>query len=195
MLVAEFRHKANFSGFIYQIQGNIDSFISIDAGTIFMGREESNAPRRAFDYPITGTVAATDSTDKWISFSLLNESYFYITHYELQQRKREAVHFMEQWSFEAYDDKNNNWIKLDTSSQDESFNYLGAQKVFSCKRGVFKHFRIHEEKQKYLVLQRIDVYGVFCQNKEICMKYIFGCATKQKLLFHYFPFIFIILLN
>ena len=185
MLVAEFRHKANFSGFIYQIQGNIDSFISIDAGTIFMGREESNAPRRAFDYSITGTVAATDSTDKWISFSLLNESYFYITHYELQQRKREAVHFMEQWSFEAYD--GNNWTKLDTSWNDDSFNKTGAQKIMPCTRGIYQQFRIREEGQNILVLNRIDIYGIFCQNKEICISYLRLKFTNRQSRINHIP--------
>ena len=184
MLVAEFRHSSNFTGFIYQIQGNIDSFITIKSGSVYENKTVHN-PRNAFNYSHYGEPAATGTTDKWISFSLLNNNFFYVTHYELQQRTDAERHFMEEWSFEAYD--GNNWTKLDTSWNDDSFNKTGAQKIMPCTRGIYQQFRIREEGQNILVLNRIDIYGIFCQNKEICISYLRLKFTNRQSRINHIP--------
>ena len=187
MIHALFKPNSHFKGFIYQIQGNIDTFISIEAGSIYQDKIV-HSPRNAFNFSHEGDAAATSYSEKWISFSLLNESFFYVTHYELQQRTDSTMHFMENWTFEALDDRNA-WIELDSRHQDPTFTNQGDMKIFPCQRkGIFQQFRIHELEQEILTLKRIDIYGIYCNTKEICLQYINSKNNKSLLLFSKTPF-------
>ena len=79
MIMSLFKPDANFTGFINLIQGRIDSYISYESGSLWDNRTEHDS-RNAFDYINSEYAAATDSKNKWISFSLLHNNYFYITH-------------------------------------------------------------------------------------------------------------------
>ena len=175
MIAAEFQPTAHFTGFINHIQGKIDSYLTISSGSLYQNQQMHN-PQNAFNYDSTTHAAATDRTEKWISFSFKN-NYFYVTHYELQQRSETTDHLMKNWSFEAKNDLGE-WMKLDTSFQDKDFDECGDQKLFPCKKGIYQHFRIHEEEQEILTLKRIDIYGIFCNTKDVCMRYIYKFNSK-----------------
>ena len=175
MIAAEFKPTEHFTGFINHIQGNVDSYLTIDSGSIYQNAS-THDPQIAFNYTSTTHAAATDTNGKWISFSF-EDDYFYVTHYELQQRLETNSSLMEKWSFEATNDLGS-WITLDTSSQAEDFHKIGDQKLFPCKKGVYQHFRIREEEQEILTLQRIDIYGIFCHTQEVCRRYVYNFNSQ-----------------
>ena len=83
--------QQNFSGLISTCQGFCDEFLYIDISEVY---NEYFDKKYAFDFS-KGTTATKDS-EGWISFSL-KEKYFYITHYELQQRTNSQDNLMEIW--------------------------------------------------------------------------------------------------
>ena len=158
-----------FNGFIFSIQGNVDSYIEYKSGSIFQNSSVHQI-ENAFKYEKDEHPAATEE-EKWIYFTIKNY-FFYITHYELKQRKDYISNLLTNWSFEGSNDETD-WTLLDQSATDESFNKTDASKLFPCKRGIYQNFRLTELKEVILTVQRIDIYGILCQSKEICMQHLY----------------------
>ena len=184
----------HFSGFVKHYQKNIDDVIEIESSSVFSNLD-IHKPNVAFNFDNKTQPAATaiDDNEKWISFTLKDNNFFYITHYEIQQRNGSHFHLMQKWLFQGKLG-NNKWITLDTNEADDSFNSTGANKLVKCDSGIFNSFRLKEIKQQILAVNQIEIYGIFCDSQQSC-KNILNCLyTKQKSFIfplHFFVSIFI----
>ena len=48
---------------------------------------------------------------------------------------------------------------------------------------MFQQFRLREIEQEILAVQKIEIYGVLCSKREICLQYL-NCRTVQQILFY-----------
>ena len=111
----------------------------------------------------------------------------------MKQRSDIDSDLLKKWKFEGSNDEYT-WTKLDENSQDKSFSKLGSSKYFSCKRGIYQSFRLTELKGEILTVQRIEIYGIFCHTREICVHYLQRMYTRSQLILTKMLFICIILL-
>ena len=157
-----FRPLTKLSGYISTLQdpNEFDSNISLNYSSIYL---EYN-PKSAF-YHNSNSISVLKNSS-WLSFTLKNK-YFYITHYELQQRKDTVSNFLVNWAFEGSND-HEKWKSIDKRSieSNDPFCSLGASRIFKAKPGVFKSFRIKQ--QGLLVINKIEIYGFLCNTKEYC---------------------------
>ena len=187
-----YRPFFSFKGLVGSNQENIFDILTPFASYVYPNEDDYTfyAPSNAFNFS-TPVPSATWS-EKWISFSLTN-SYFFITHYEIQQRRNLSDNLMKKWSFFGSND-NIKWIKLDTTEADDDFRKPNMSKLISCHKGAFKHFKLKEESSEdLLVVLQIDVYGFWCDTKEHCrLSWIFQKTNNIMPKLFTFPYVFFI---
>ena len=162
-----YRPFTQFKGLVGSNQENIFDILTPFSSSIFPSNNSRKdySPSQAFNF--SSSESATQPDERWISFSLTN-SYFFITHYEIQQRTSISHNLMYKWSFFGSND-NETWTKLDTTKADSDFRQPGKSKLITCNhKGPFKHFKLQEESEWILVVQQIDIYGFWCDSKEHC---------------------------
>ena len=180
-----------FSGFVSHHQSNIEDVLEYHLSSLFSSVHPAS---RAFDYSNDVTPAATKSNaDNYLSFSFIDH-YFYITHYEIQQIGDQVGDFMEEWKFEGSND-GSNWDLLGTGKADSSFNMIRARKLNECKKGLYQYFKLTEVGQVRLVIQGIEVYGVYCENSWTCKQLFSGLHSVRYFAFShmvFFAYVFIL---
>ena len=120
----------------------------------------------------------------WISFTLKNNKSFYITHYELQQRKDASISdFHRNWVFEGK--RKTYWTILDRQiiNDNDPYRTNAASKVFTSKHGNFDSFRVRSMIKGILVIQKIEIYGYLCENSTLCqLDFLFQHHTCHNIL-------------
>ena len=182
-----FRPIGKLTGYINTLQDSelFDRNIAINYSSIY----ESYNPKSAFNHSTNAISVLKNGA--WLSFTL-KDKYFYITHYEIQQRDYTLNDVLKNWTFEGSNDMTS-WHLLDRKiiNSDDPFYALEASKVFVSKRGVFNSFRI-KQSVGLLVINKIEIYGFLCDTKEYCqLNYMFrrSCMMRKQSIFTSFAFI------
>ena len=185
-----FRPLTKLSGYISTLQDTNDfnNKISINHSLIY----QTYDPISAFRY--NSDAISVLSGDCWLSFTLKN-NYFYITHYELHQRRSTFSNLLENWVFEGSND-DKTWKILDRKviKSNDPFYSLDASKVFKAKQGVYQSFKLKHS--GLLVLNKIEIYGFLCDTKEYCqLNSLFKRSCKTKYSTNIASYFFIVALS
>ena len=100
----------------------------------------------------------------------------------MKQREDSNSDFFKKWTFLGSND-NETWIKLDKRSDVEGFYSTGAERLFECKKGSYKYFKIMSDIIGLITIKRIDIYGIHCNKGEDCnIRKLFNrsCSKKAK---------------
>ena len=126
-----------FTGFVSSIQNAISNNIDIASSEPY---SSDYLAIYAFNWTSANLWASKSGINAWISFSFKSKP-FYITHYQLQQRTDIESNFFSSWKFEGSKD-GVSWSILDKRDEPEEFIYKGKSKIFDCKKGSFKYFKL-----------------------------------------------------
>ena len=193
MTAVLYRPFKEFQGFVGNHQNNIEDVLDISSSSVFQNHSV-NAPISAFNYS-SSYPAATDRDGKYSIFFSLKSTYFFITHYQLQQRDDEyRSNFLDHWSFEGSID-DDHWYVLDSTKADQSFMKNGAILLIRTKNKATKHFRLRNLVKDLIVVNKIEIYGVLCDSLAHCS---FSCLRSLKVKFstiHFSPLLVIAFLG
>ena len=172
-----YRPFSHFSGFVGHHQTNLSNSLTYVSSSVFEN-SPNYKPISAFDFTSKSPAATDTDGQHYIEFSLTNK-YFFITHFEMQQRNDNiSNNFIQKWRFEALND-NNEWTLLDSGQSDQIFQAKGQIKLRSTKKGTFKSFRLKETSGGILVVQKIEIYGFACDSVEECsLSFLFHKTSK-----------------
>ena len=172
-----YRPFSHFSGFVGHHQNDLLESLSFDSSSVYQN-SEGHQPIAAFNFSMKSPAATNNDGQKYIEFSPKNK-YFFITHFEMQQRiDGYDINFIQKWRFEGSNDKNE-WTLLDSGESDKNFLTKGQIKLLSTKKGIYKYFRLKEIAGTILVVQKIDIYGFLCDSAEECsVSFLFLKSSK-----------------
>ena len=167
MSISWYKPKTPFTGLVNSCQGFCSSILNISYSGVWSS--DRYLPSNAFNYSSSFPAATSSGNDgNWIKFSLKNNKYFYITHYELRQRSSTNDSLLKSWVFQAYD-KNNEIVTLDQQNASDEFFKINGEQLFTTKKGVFNSFELKEQQGFELVIQRIEIYGFLCDTYNECI--------------------------
>ena len=155
-----------FFGYIRHHQNDLLESLTFNSSSVYEDARRHN-PISAFNYSSEFPAATASDNQRYIVFSPRNK-YFFITHFEMQQRIDDSTsNFIKNWRFEGLTEQNE-WILLDSGQSETSFQENGKTKLRSTKKGIYKSFRLSEHTDILLVVQKIEIYGFVCESIEEC---------------------------
>ena len=184
--------NSNFSGYISTVQGNISNNIDINSAPIWAVEHDS---LYAFEWSVKKPYASKE-INGWLSFSFKQKP-FYITHYELGQRTDSIYSLLKKWVLEG-SNNNETWKVIDRRSSVPGFEANGERRLFEIrKKGKYIYYRLRNINEGILTVDKIEVYGFFCEEGMICNEqYSFlrtnRCPVRRTLGFY---FVLLILRN
>lgn len=184
--------SSSFSGFISSIQNNLSDSIDTYSTKIY---NENHMPIKALNWNSIHPWASSDGENGIISFSLKQKP-FYITHYQLQQRTEYNASFLSSWKFQG-SNNNETWQTIDRRNSPTGFVSNGEVRIFNCKNGNFKYFRIFSESLICVTIKKIEIYGFYCNESSECnLNHLFrhSCSLNRNSHFSLF-IIFLITLS
>ena len=171
-----FQPKTNesLSGVITSFQDDLINKIYITSssqwqGTYFLIKNIINRT--------SAKAGATERKASHVQVHLKN-NHLFVTDYQISQRcDGFSDDMLKSWSFLGSNDRRH-WTELDRQD-DESFVVYCRSKIFHCKKGNYKYFRIASSGM--ICLQDIEIYGYLSNSSEVAVDRIVTCRAINRL--------------